>query len=188
MYHKGKVMKMLKQIAERRSVRKYQNREVEREKLLEILESGRMTPSGTNAQPWIFMVIENEETKRAIAKVDHDQEWMLTAPTFIVGIADASSRLGDTTDLILDENSPQGPLKKAIRDTAVALGYMMLEAENQGLATCWTGWYDQKEMKKALGVPDDKYVVGVLTLGYADESPAARPRKSLDEIVKYEIW
>ena len=65
---------------------------------------------------------------------------------------------------------------------------MMLEAEHQGLATCWTGWYDQKEMKAALGVPDDKYVVGVLTLGYADEAPAARPRKPLEDIVKYETW
>lgn len=179
---------MLKQIADRRSVRKYQDRKIEREKLLEILESGRMAPSGTNAQPWGFLVVENEETKMRIAAVDHNQKWMLTAPTFIVGIADASSRLGDVEGLVLDENSPQSALKKAIRDTAIAMGYMMLEAENQGLATCWTGWYDQKEMKEAAGIPDDKYVVGVLTLGYADEAPKARPRKSLDEIVKYEKW
>ena len=179
---------MLKQIADRRSVRKYQDRKVEREKLLEILESGRMAPSGTNAQPWIFMVIENEETKKKIVKVDHEQEWMLTAPTFIVGIADASSRLGDTTGLVIDENSPQGPVKKAIRDTAVAITNMMLEAENQGLATCWTGWYEQKAMKEAIGIPDDKYVVGVLTLGYADEQPEARPRKSMEEFVRFEKW
>lgn len=179
---------MLKQIADRRSVRKYQDKKVEREKLLEILESGRMAPSGTNAQPWVFMVIENEETQKAIVKVDHEQEWMLTAPVFIVGIADASARLGDTEDLVIDEESPQGSVKKAIRDTAVAITNMMLEAENQGLSTCWTGWYDQKAMKEVIGIPADKYVVGVLTLGYADEKPAARPRKPMEEFVRFEKW
>ena len=57
-----------------------------------------------------------------------------------------------------------------------------------GLATCWTGWYEQKEMKAILKIPSDKYVVGVVTLGYAAENPTMRKRKKIDEVVSFEQW
>ena len=162
---------MIKEIAERRSVRVYQERPVEREKLLAVLESGRKAPSGHNAQPWIFLVIEDEKTKEALIEADHQQWWMRTAPVLVAGVADVGLRK-----------------EKAIRDTAIAMGYMVLEAKAQGLDTCWTGWYEQEGVKRILEIPEDKYVCGILTLGYGAEKPEERPRKPLEDIVRFGKW
>jgi len=56
-------------------------------------------------------------------------------------------------------------LKRVIRDTAVAIGYLLLEAVNQGLGTCWTGFYTQSDVRPILGLPEDKFVVGIIPIG-----------------------
>ena len=169
----------------RKSVRKYKPLPVTDEQVQSILAAACLAPSGNNNQPWKFIVIRNEEHKAGIAAVDHDQQWMLTAPVFIAVLGDITCRLKDGYGPV-DETNPTVELKKVIRDSAIAATYLMLEAENLGLSTCWTGWYTQAEMKKALGIDDRYYVVGVFTLGYADEEPEARPRKELSELVSYD--
>ncbi|MPN18762.1 hypothetical protein SDC9_166125 [bioreactor metagenome] len=89
---------------------------------------------------------------------------------------------------MLDENSPLPELKLIIRDTAIAIEHVLLEAENLGLSSCWTAWFEQKDVRPILNIPPDKYVCGILTLGYADEAPKPRPRKPLESIVRYEKW
>lgn len=178
----------MKQIENRRSIRKYQNKTLEREKLFQVLESARLAPSGSNTQPWSFIIVESEETKEKLASVDHDQKWMLTAPVFIVCVADIRSRIPHNINIKLDEYSPEPELKQIIRDTAIAIEHILLEAENLGLAACWTGWYEQASVRSILNIPEDKYVCGIITLGYGDEAPAQRPRKSMDEIIRYERW
>jgi len=57
-----------------------------------------------------------------------------------------------------------------------------------GLGTCLVAWFIQDKIRPILNIPDDKYVVGIITLGYANETPKARPRKGLEEITHYESW
>jgi len=179
---------MLKQIVDRRSIRKYQNRSVEREKLIQVFDSARLAPSGSNTQPWSFIVVESEATKEKLTIADHDQKWMLTAPVFIVCVADIRSRIPMGIDIKLDEHSPEPELKQIIRDTAIAIEHILLEAEHIGLAACWTAWFEQASVRPVLNIPEDKYVCGIITLGYGDEAPEQRPRKALEEIVRYERW
>jgi len=179
---------MIKQIENRRSTRKYLNKKVEKEKLAHILESARLAPSGKNTQPWTFIIVESEDTKEKLSIVDHNQKWMMTAPIFIVCVADIRCRIPMGTKVRLDENSSEPELKKIIRDTAIAIEHILLEAEHQGLATCWTGWFEQDAVRPILNIPDDKYVCGIITLGYGDGTPKPRPRRAIEEIVKYEKW
>lgn len=65
---------------------------------------------------------------------------------------------------------------------------MILEAQEQGLGTCWLGNFNEKKVKEILGIPDEVRVVAVTPLGYPAESPAPRPRKQPDEIVCYERY
>ncbi|MGN6713470.1 nitroreductase family protein [Anaerocolumna jejuensis] len=123
---------MLKQIENRRSIRKYLNKKVEKEKLVPILESARLAPSGSNTQPWTFIIIESEDTKEKLSIADHYQKWMLAA--------------------------------------------------------CWTAWFEQDAVRPILSIPEDKYVCGIITLGYGDEAPEQRPRRAMEEIVRYEKW
>ncbi|MBR0051555.1 MAG: nitroreductase family protein, partial [Firmicutes bacterium] len=81
------------------------------------------------------------------------------------------------------ETGASNLIKLVIRDTAIAVSFMILQAQHMGLNTCWTGWFDQKEMRTALGISDDYYVSGILTVGYGAESPEQRPRLSMDDIL-----
>ena len=179
---------MIKEIEMRRSIRKYIDKPVEDEKIIEILESARIAPSGSNTQPWHFIVVKSDSGREKLAKASHDQKWMLTAPVFIVCVADISSRIDEGVDICLDENTPNNELKQIIRDTSIAIEHMALQAENLGLGTCWVAWFTQDDIRPLLNIPTDKYVVSILTVGYPNETPKARPRKALEEIVHYENW
>lgn len=178
---------MLECVVKRRSVRKFQDRDVEDEKILQMIESARLAPSGHNTQPWRFIVVRSPKTKEALAAASHRQAWMTAAPVLIVCVADVRCRI-DKGDLVVEEESPQFGVKQVIRDTAIAVEHLVLEAENLGLATCWVAWFDQADIRPILGIPADKFVVAVLPVGYGAESPAARPRKSVDEVLMFEAW
>lgn len=178
----------MKEIETRRSIRKYTDKPVEDNKIIKLLESARFAPSGSNTQPWHFIVVKSDSMRRKLAEVSHNQKWMLTAPLFIVCVADIQCRIEDAADLVLDENSPHDELKKIVRDTSISAGYLLLEANHLGLGTCWVAWFAQNEIRPILHIPADKYVIGIITVGYADESPDARRRKALGEFTHYENW
>jgi nitroreductase len=179
---------MIKEIKKRRSVRKYIDKSVEDEKIIQLLESARLAPSGSNTQPWHFIIVKSEIIREKLAEASHKQKWMFSAPVFIVCVADIRCRIPVDVGISLNEDSPQVELKQIIRDTSISIGHILLEADNLGLGTCWVAWFIQEEIRPVLNIPDDKYVVGVITVGYPNEAPEARPRKKLEEIVHYENW
>ena len=179
---------MIKEIEMRRSIRKYIDKQVENEKVTELLESARLAPSGNNTQPWHYIVVKSEEMRRKVMEASHNQKWMLEAPTFIVCVADVRCRIKEDIDVYLDDNSPQDEVKRIIRDTSISAGYMLLQATNLGLGVCWVAEFTQEEIRPVLNIPHDKYVVGVITVGYPNETPKARPRKKIEDIVHYELW
>lgn len=179
---------MIEQIKTRRSIRKFLDKPVEDDKIMQLLESARLAPSGSNTQPWHFIIVRSESTRKKLAAAAQKQKWMLYAPVFIACVADIRSRIKDNIEIELDENSPHQELKQIIRDTAIAIEHIVLEAESIGLSTCWVAWYTQDEIRPILKVPADKYVVSIIVLGYADELPKARPRKKLEEFVHNETW
>ncbi len=179
---------MIESIKHRRSVRKFQEKPIEEEKLLEILEAARLAPSGNNKQPWVFIVIKNEENRKKVAQVTGEQLWIASAPLVIVAVADLSARTDRYEGQYLDEESPQFDLKRSIRDTAIAVEHILLEADNQGLGACWCGAFKQEGIRPVLNIPDDKFVLAVIPVGYPAEQPKARPRKDLKAILRYESW
>lgn len=179
---------MLEEIRRRRSIRKYIDKAVEDEKIIELIESARLAPSGSNTQPGHFIVVKSDLTRQRLAEVSHNQKWMLSAPVFIVCIADIRSRIKEGVELSLNENSPEQELKQIIRDTSIAVEHLVLCAENLGIGTCWVAWFTQQEIRPILNIPSDKYVVSIITVGYSNESPKASPRKNLEDILHYENW
>lgn len=179
---------MIKEIKTRRSIRKYIDKHVEDEKITQLLESARLAPSGSNTQPWHFIVVKSDSKRQKLAEISHNQKWMVSAPVFIVCVADIRCRITDDIDISLNENSPQEELKQIIRDTSISMTHILLEADSLGLGTCWVGWFTQDEIRPVLDIPADKYVVGIIILGYADETPKARSRKKIEELIHYENW
>jgi len=179
---------MIKEIETRKSVRKYNDRPVEDEKIMCLIESARLAPSGSNTQPWNFIIVKSEKTKEKIAKANGNQLWMESAPIFIVCVADIRCRIKDEAEIVLDEDSGVKELKQIIRDTAIAIEHILLEAESVGLSSCWTAYFTQDDIRPILGIPRDKYVVGVVTIGYSDGGGKSAPRRELESMIRYEKW
>ena len=162
-------MDVISAIHRRRSIRKYKNKEIPKELLMEILEAARQAPSGANKQPWRLVVVTDPETKKALVSICKEQKFVAECSAFIVGIDD--------------------PAQKWSRvDLAIALEHMVLAAVEKGLGTCWIGAFDPEKKSAHLGVPKGLVVTACLALGYPDEAPEARGRKNLNDLVHWEKY
>ena len=158
-------MEFEKVIEKRRSIRKYKDTPVPKEQLIKILEAARIAPSASHRQPWHFIVVEDKEKIRKLAK----SKWA-EAPAMIVGLADT-------------EASPNW----CSNDLGIAIEHMVLEATNLGLGTCWMGQTGREDLiRELLDIPDKFRPVAVVPIGVPDETPSPKERKSLDDIVSWE--
>jgi nitroreductase len=169
-------MKVIKAIQSRRSIRAYDKREVEEEKLMRILESARLSPSASNRQERRFIIIKDAKTRKLLCEAAKNQSFVAEAPIVIAACSVESEYVMSC-----------GQLAYPI-DTAIAVDHMTLQAVEEGLGTCWIGAFDEKEVKKILHIPDNVRVVALLPVGYPCDIPYPRPRKSLAEIVMWERW
>lgn len=157
----------------RRSIRKYSSKAVEAEKLTCVLEAARLAPSANNAQEWRFIVVKDKNILAELMNATGGQQCIGEAPAAIVacGLKQKIMTCGQPTDTV---------------DLSIAMSFIVLEAYEQGLGTCWLGHFYENEVKKVLGIPENVKVVAITPLGYAAESPASRPRKDIGDIVSYE--
>lgn len=169
-------MSVLDVICQRRSVRAFESRVVEEEKLLRVLEAGRLSPSAKNLQERVFIVVRDAGLREALVEAALGQRFVGEAPVVIVACADN-----------VDYKMPCGQFAYPI-DTAIAVDHMTLQAVAEGLGTCWIGAFDEARVKKLLGIPQHIRVVALLPLGYPRVVPHPIPRKALDEVVMWERW
>jgi len=169
----------------RKSVRKYKTDPIDGEALKRILEAGRTAPSGNNSQPWRFVIVDDAKMKEALFTVASKQRWILEAPITIAVIADITAKLkSEFKDEPVSTSDPRynEVLIKSVRDATIAADHIVMAATDEGLGTCWIALYEQEDIRPVLGVPDSCYVVSIITIGYADQDPKARPRRPLAEI------
>lgn len=169
-------MDVLSAIKGRRSIRSYQQAGVEAEKLEKVLEAGRLAPSASNVQEWKFILVTKPDIKQQLANAAMGQKSVEEAPVIIVACATESQK-------IMTCGQYAYPI-----DLAIAVSYMILEAYELGLGTCWLGAFKEQDVKRLLEIPDDVRVVAMFTLGYPKENPPARPRKNLNQVVCYEKY
>ena len=173
---RGSDLELIEAIRERRSIRAYKNAPVEREKLLKILDAGRLAPSSRNQQEWKFVVVQNKEKIEKLYHACREQEFVREAPIIIAAC-------GTTTDYIMRCGQYAYPI-----DVSIALTHMILRAVDLGLGTCWLGSFNENKVKTILEIPEKIRVVGVLTLGYPSFQSQPKSRKPLENIVCYDKW
>ena len=167
-------MDIFKVIGDRRSIRKYKDTPVEREKIEQVLDAARLAPSWKNMQCWRFLVLTDADKRARLLDAFPDEnpgkKAIAMAPVVIVVCADPR------------ESGVENGIEYYIADTAIAFEHLCLAAQALGLGTCWMGWYSEEQIKQSLGIPAELRIVGITPLGYPDQEPKARPRKELQEI------
>ncbi len=169
-------MELLEAIEKRRSVRSYQERPVEREKLERIFRAARLAPSACNFQEWRFVVVTDKEKRQALMQAANNQKFVGQAPVVIACCA-------ETDKHVMRCGEPCYPI-----DVAIAIDHITLAAVALGLGTCWIGSFYPEKVRGILNIPASIQVVELLTLGYPADKPLAKNRKALGEIRFYEAW
>ncbi len=160
----------------RRSIRSYKNEPIPAEKLQKVLEAARLAQSASNRQPWRFIIIQDEANKKKIAEICNGKEWVASASVILAGVAvDTEYRMGN------------GRSASDV-DLSIALTQIALAAVDQELGTCWIGSFKYDEAMRYLKIPEKNILVGFMTLGYPNQAPLPKPRKSLEEIIFREFW
>ena len=162
-------MEAMKNLLERRSIRKYKDTQVPDDLLDQVLEAGLYAPTGMNRQNVVMVAVRDKETRDKLSKMNAavmgaQNDPFYGAPCVIVVLGDA-------------ETYP------VVENGSLVLGNLMNAAHALGLGSCWIHRAKQtfeteegKELLRAWGLKDTLVGVGNCILGYPDEEPAARPR------------
>ena len=169
-------MSVLQVIKKRQSIRRYKEDLIPEEALLRVVEAARLAPSGKNLQPWKFIIVRDQVLKEKLASASAGQFFIAKAPVIIVGCGfpdNCYARMGRY-------------MKSWPVDVTIALEHLILQAQEEGLGTCWIGSFEEEEVKAILNIPRNVRVLALTPLGYPDETPPFRKRKSLDKIISYD--
>ena len=175
-------MDLYEVVRTRRSIRSYMTDPIPDEVLSRVLEAVRVAPSGSNRQPWHWILVKDEEKKQSLAKICNSQMWIAEAPVVIVACGrnlnyNRAGYMGDMSILV---------------DTSIAFTHLILAARNEGLGTCWIGAFNNEKVKKIFKVPENWYVVAISPIGYPKDGEKAfrepSGRKTKEEIISTDIF
>lgn len=169
-------MDIMTAIQSRRSIRLYSSRPVEEEKLQRILEAGRLAPSASNLQNWKFIVVRQRELREQLMEASYGQAFVGQSPVILVCCS-------TDPDSVMKCGQPKSSV-----DVSIATSFMILEAVELGLGTCWLGSFQEERVKQILGIPANVRVVAMTPLGYPGEAPDPRPRKETEDVVRCDGW
>lgn len=171
---------------DRQSQRNYSEKPVEKEKLMACLEAARMAPSACNAQPWKFIVVDDQELKNKLADYTSNRllpmnHWTKQAPIHIVMTLEKPNFMSKAGEIIRDK-------KFILMDIGIAAEHLCLQAADLGLGTCMIGWFNEKKVKQALNIPKNKRAMLIITLGYPEGEHRNKVRKDMEEIVSFNSY
>ncbi|MDP2928502.1 MAG: nitroreductase family protein [Candidatus Omnitrophota bacterium] len=179
-------MTFLDLVKKRRSVRKYANRSVPREIISRCIEAARLAPSACNSQPWYFIIVDDEELKKQLARCAFSGIYSMNsfaggAAAFVVTVRDKSSYFARLAGAFRG-------VEYNLVDIGIACEHLILQAEEDGVGTCWLGWFNERAVKKVLGIPKNKKADIIISMGYSNDlEPRDKVRKPVEEICKFNI-
>jgi len=159
----------------RRSVRSYSPEMPPQEAVDRLIDAVRLSPSGSNRQPWKFILVTDPEKRKKIMIACNNQKFLEEAPIMVVACGQGIS---------YNRGGYMGEMS-FIMDVSIAFTHLILAARAEGLGTCWIGAFENAKIKPILGIPDGWEVVAVSPLGYpkSDVFKETDRRKPLQEVL-----
>ena len=160
----------IKDIKQRRSIRKYKNERIKKEELNAILEAGKYAPSALNQQSSLMVVVESEDIYQEICELT--EKYFPTRKPFFYGSRDIIIVFGDSN------------CKCPIEDGSLVLQNLFLAAQSINIGSCWINYLRELfkteegiKLQEKMNIPSNYFVVGTCILGYSDEEPMLKQRK-----------
>lgn len=163
------LMSLIDDILTRRSIRRYETKDIPEEVLQQILEAGRQAPSAANRQPIHFVIVKDHEILKNLCD-NLINRFVKYAPVAIVGCADIKSLLTG---------------KWAVVDATIAMQNMVIAAWTLRVGSCWIGACNEEKVKELLKIPDKWKVGALITFGYPAEQPKPRKKKPFEELFSF---
>ena len=177
-------MNFLDLVRKRESVRNYSTEPVPRVSIDKCLEAARLAPSACNSQPWSFVVIDDQRMKekladKAFSGIYSINAFVKQAPVIVAVITERSAYAAKLGGYFRG-------IRYSLIDIGIACEHLILQAAEEGIGTCWLGWFNEKGVKKVLGLPKSKRVDILISMGYPKENTQGdKKRKTLDEVRRY---
>lgn len=175
-------MDFLQLVTARQSDRAFdKTRAVETEKLDRILEAARLAPSACNAQPWKFVVVNDEELVQKVGKAASGMgmnKFAKDAPVHILVVEESANITSSLGSKLKNKHFP-------LIDIGIVAAHIVLAVENEGLGSCIVGWFDEKAMKKVVGIPEPKRLLLDIIVGYPTKEKRRKLRKDKEKVVSY---
>jgi len=163
-------------VANRRSVRAFKSKAIEKAKLQKILEAANSAPSAGNLQAYEIVLIKDNKQKEALTEASNNQEFIAEAPVVLVFCANPrrSSRY-----------SSRGADLYCIQDATIAASYAQLAATALGLSSVLVGAFDENAVSKIINARS-VLPIAIIPIGYPNEEPEKTPRRKINDIVHNE--
>lgn len=179
-------MEFVEVVKGRRSIRKFVNKQVEREKVETIIKMASYAPSWKNTQISRYTVIEdrkciNEIAQNCVLNFEFNSNIIKNAPIVVV-ISTINGRSGYERDGSFSTSKKD---KWEMFDAGIAAQTFCLSAYNEGLGSVVMGVFDEEKLHGVLNLPDNQKIAAVLAVGYPDENPIIPRRKDLEELISY---
>jgi nitroreductase len=162
-------------VKKRRAIRAFSERQVEADKLGQILDAANSAPSAGNLQSYEIFMVKGSGKRGALSEACFSQKSVALASVVLVFCADVQKSVKNYGE--------KGGGVYAIQDATISAAYCQLAATALGLATVWVGSFDEKKVLSFLNARDGLKPAAVIPIGYAAETPLPRPRRSIGDIV-----
>ena len=168
-------MDFFEAVKKRRAIRVFSVRNVEEDKLKQILEAADSAPSAGNLQSYEVFLVRGAGGKEALAEAGFRQKAITLASAVLVFCADV--------DKSVKNYGEKGGAMYAVQDATIAASYCQLAATAVGLASVWIGSFDEDKVMGFLKARKGLRPVAIIPIGYAAETPAPKPRRGIEDIV-----
>lgn len=168
----------------RQSDRKYLDKPIEREKIVQCLESARLSPSSNNSQPWKFIIIDEPELRKNICNETAGlgmNHFIHQAPIIIAIVLEKQNLLSSIGTVIQDK-------EYSLLDMGIAVNQFCLQASDLGLGTCIIGWFKENNIKKLLNVPAKLRLPLLISVGYTDNNIRQKGRKKIEQMSNWNSY
>lgn len=163
-------------VKKRQCVRVYQEKEVPEDQIQKILELANLSPSAGNLQARKVIIVKDQRLRQQIKDVSNGMRRFTVLPPVILVICAVPEQSAVRFE-------DRGRNLYALQDATIFASYLQLAAQSLGLASCWVGSFNEQEISKILNIPDNLVPVVMIPVGFANETPEERLRKSLEEII-----